>query len=179
MLCRRWIHRAVTTRVMKAESLCLSCDGEWNKNRTYVLTKNHHQANYTKRFGGRFEPAFDFDLSSSGPVELNAVARYLVKASRWAAWWNTEEGDRNTGRLRDSERLEVGLASPQFAEWVFSMPVPPTPHLHLSRVYSGTDSASDCVCTCASLPCQIFSQMSGSELYIEAGTVKTEASLLM
>ncbi|KAL7383853.1 hypothetical protein ABVT39_019203 [Epinephelus coioides] len=52
------------------------------------------------------------------------------------------------------------------------------PSPHPISFYSGTDSVSEYVGTCASLPCQIFSQMSGSELYIEAGTVNVRRRCL-
>ena len=55
-------------------------------------------------------------------------ARYLCKASGWEAWWSAEGGrQEHRKRERDSERLDVGLASVQFAEWVFSTPVPSVP----------------------------------------------------
>lgn len=102
-------------------------------------------------------------MFSSNPVELNVVPGIYVKHRLEKHCGTLRLRRRHKHRRRDSERLDVG-PGPCTVCWVcFPLQSVP-PSLHLSTAYSDTDRASEYVCTCASLPCQIFSQTSGSEL---------------
>lgn len=103
---------------------------------------------------------------SSHPVELNLMPGIYVKPSR-EAWWNTEGGrlrgrDWNTGRRRDSERLEVGLASVHLLNECFPSRSAAPLSIFLQFTTAGRQRGQYArirlyTCLYAALPCLIFS----------------------